>query len=154
MITKVEITDLNRDQMPELALLVWREFAPWPIDAYIPHPGRIQNHQNQENRSCHLILTGFRHGEFQELWAGSALADPILDFAVGDLNHDGHQELIALEGKYDDHVFARPSITLWEWNGFGFTLLTRGALDFFPSLSIFETPIGQELLLAQGIFRR
>jgi hypothetical protein len=153
-VVQTRITDLNRDGSPEVALLLWREFSPWPIDAYIPHPGRIQDFHNRENRSCHLILIGWRHGAYRELWAGSALADPLIDFTPADINQDGYQELIALESRYDAHILESSAITLWEWNGFGFTLLSRGPRGHFHSLATLQTPHGQELLLAQGILRR
>lgn len=153
-ITQAEITDLNRDDVPEVALLLWREFSPWPIDAYIPHPGRIQDFHDQENRSCHLILIGFSQGAYRELWAGSALADPLLAFASADLDQDGFQELIALESRYDAHFLESSSLTVWEWNGFGFTLLARGPQGYAISLTTVQKSSGQELLLAHGIFRR
>jgi hypothetical protein len=153
-ITKAQITDFNQDLVPEVTLLLWRDFSPWPIDSYIPHPGRIQDFQNQEGRSCHLVLLGYRQGVFRELWAGSALANPLLDFASADLDHDGDQELIALESRYDAHALESTVLTVWEWNGFGFTLLTRGPHGYFPSLHVFQTSTGKDLLLLQGIFRR
>jgi len=153
-ITQAEITDFNRDDVPEVTLLLWREFSPWPIDAYIAHPGRIQDFHDRENRSCHIILIGFQHGSYTELWAGSALADPLRSFTSADLNRDGNQELIALEGRYDAPLFESSSITVWEWNGFGFSLLARGQQGYFPSITTVQTVNGQELLLAQGIFRR
>jgi hypothetical protein len=153
-ITQFEITDFNNDLVPEVTLLLWRAFSPWPIDAYIPHPGRIQDFHDQENQSCHLILMGYRQGALRELWAGSALAAPLLEFASADLDHDGDQELIALEGRYDAPVHESSTLTLWEWNGFGFTLLARGPHGYFPSLETVQTSSGQDLLLLQGIFRR
>jgi hypothetical protein len=109
---------------------------------------------DRENRSCHIILIGFQHGSYAELWAGSALADPLSDFTSADLNRDGNQELIALEGRYDARFFESSSLTVWEWNGFGFSLLTRGPQGFFPTLTTVQTESGQEFLLTQGIFRR
>jgi len=153
-IVQAEIADLNRDDVPEVALLVWREFSPWPIDAYIPHPGRIQDFHDRENKSCHLILIGFSQGSYRELWAGSALAGPLLGFTSVDLNQDGYQELIALESRYNAHFLESTSLTVWEWNGFGFTLLSRGPQGYFLSLTTVQTSTEQELLLAQGIFRR
>ena len=153
-ITQAEITDFNQDDIPEVTLLVWREFSPWPIDAYIPHPGRTKDFHDQENRSCHLILIGFGQGTYRELWAGSALADPLLAFTSADLDQDGYQELVALESRYNAHIFERSSLTIWEWNGFGFTLLSRGPQGYFPSIVTVQTSNGQELLLTQGIFRR
>jgi hypothetical protein len=153
-ITQARITDLNHDHLPEVTLLVWREFRPWPIDAYLPHPGRIQDFHDQHNRSCHLILIGWHRGAYYELWAGSALADPILDFAAADLDQDGWQELATLETQYDAFTPVANAIAIWEWNGFGFSLRSREPQGRFYSITAIETRGGQELLLVQGTPRR
>lgn len=153
-VTQVEITDLNHDGKSEVALLLWREFAPWPIDAYIPHPGRIQDFHDRENRSCHLILIGWSRGAYREIWAGSALVDPLSTFTSMDIDQDGQQELIALESRYDAHLLELSHITIWEWNGFGFTLLSRGPNGYIHSLNHLKTTTGQEFLIVQGILRR
>jgi hypothetical protein len=153
-VVQARITDLNHDHKPEVALLVWRAFSPWPIDAYLPHPGRIQDFHDRNDQSCHFILIGWRGEAYGELWAGSALADPILSFTTADLDLDGWQELIALESKYDAVFENDCAITIWEWNGFGFTLLSRGPRGLFHSITTAQTPSGQEILLAQGILWR
>jgi hypothetical protein len=125
-VAQASFTDLNHDGLPEVTLLVWRSFQPWPIDRYLPHGGRIQDFHNPDGMSCHLILIGWQRGAMRELWAGSAMADPVQSFAAADLDGDGRQELLALESRYEDPGDA-PSraLTAWEWNGFGFTLLAR-----------------------------
>ncbi len=153
-ITQARITDLNHDHIPEVTLLIWRPFKPWPIDAYLPHPGRIQGFHNQYNRSCHLILIGWHRGAYRELWAGSALADPILDFTAADLDQDGRQELVTLESQYDTLAPVAHAIALWEWNGFGFSLRSRGPQGRFHTITAIKTFDGQELLLVQGNLRR
>lgn len=131
-VRQAAFSDLNRDGQTELALLVWRAFEPWPIDRYLPHGGRIDSFHDAAGRSCHLILIGqpsgshAGEGRLREVWAGSALAEPLLAFSAVDLDGDGWQELAALEGAYDaEPGAAAQSLTAWEWNGFGFTLLAR-----------------------------
>jgi hypothetical protein len=153
-VIQARITDLNRDHTPEVGLLLWRTFSPWPIDAYLSHPGRIQDFHDREYRSCHFILIGRRREAYGELWAGSAMADPILSFTTADLDLDGWQELVALESKYDALFENATAITVWEWNGFGFTLLSRGPGGLFHSITTAQSPTGQEILLAQGIHWR
>jgi len=118
--------DLTHDQVLELVLLVWRPFSPWPIDRYIPNPGRIQDFQNAEGLSCHLILIGWERGMYRERWAGSSLARPLRAIAAVDLNADGWLELAGIETGYHSAPSAgAESISAWQWNGFGFTLMDR-----------------------------
>jgi hypothetical protein len=147
-VAQASFTDLNHDGRPEVTLLVWRSFRPWPIDRYIPHGGRIQGFHNSAGMSCHLILVGWQRGAFRELWAGSALANPLQSFAASDLDGDGHQELLALESRYEDPPSA-PSraLTAWEWNGFGFTLLARHAGRFRDFIVVREATHDPILLL-------
>lgn len=144
---QAEITDFNRDSIPEVTLLVWRPHEPWPIDAYIPNPGRIQDFHDRRGQSCHLILIGWKRGAYRELWAGSALAEPLHSFAAADIDADGFQDLIVLETRYDDPAFlpAR-ALSLWEWNGFGFTLLARQDGSFHGMLLV-NSPHGTAQIL-------
>ena len=125
------LADLNWDGELELVLLVWRPWQPWPVDRVLPSGGRITDFQNQAGQSCHLILIGWRGNKFGERWAGSAMADPITRFAVADLDGDGKEELAALEGSYTDPPEGPArSLTIWGWNGFGFTLVDRQPGNF------------------------
>lgn len=132
-IIQAGITDLNHDSLPEVTLLLWRPFRPWPVDQWLPHGGRIADFHDSEGQSCQLILIGWRQTGYQEIWAGSALAEPIKAFAAADLNGDNAQELVTLDGMYSDPR-PRPgspegslparALKVWEWNGFGFTVVS------------------------------
>ena len=130
-VEQAQITDLNRDGIPEATLLVWRPFKPWPVDTWLPNGGRIESFHDREGRSCHMILIGWKQGSFRELWAGSAMAEPVNNFAVADLVGNDRQVLVTLEGKYDDPPSV-PSrrLKVWEWNGFGFTVVHELADSF------------------------
>ena len=123
-VTEAIQADLNRDGTQEYTLLVWRPFVPWPVDSFLPSGGRIAEFQNEAGLSAHLILIGWDGDEYRELWAGSALANPISQIGAIDIDGDGYEELIALEGEYDA-VVKTGSITIWKWQGFGFTLQDR-----------------------------
>jgi hypothetical protein len=143
------LADLNRDGELELVLLVWRPWQPWPVDRVLPYGGRIAGFQTEAGLSCHLILIGWRGNAFGELWAGSALADPITRFVAADLNGDGRQELAALEGNYTGPP-GQPArnLTVWEWNGFGFTLVDRQA-GRFQNLAVYKGVAGYFLMTTQ-----
>jgi hypothetical protein len=125
-VAQASINDLDRDGRLEADLLVWRPFRPWPVDRFMPYGGRIKPFQDSQGRSCQIILIAWRNGAFQERWAGSALAEPLRSFAAADLDGDGRQELIGMETAYDVPLSSSANaISIWEWNGFGFSLLAR-----------------------------
>lgn len=116
--------DLNRDGKNELVMMVWRPFKPWAIDSFLPHGGRIAEFQDSRGMSCHIILVGWDGEDYRELWAGSSLIDPVFHIHAADVDQDGNQELIALEGKYDTQN-QTGNLTVWDWNSFGFRLHDR-----------------------------
>jgi hypothetical protein len=146
-VVQAAFTDLDGDGAPEATLLVWRPFRPWPVDEWLPHGGRIAGFHDAAGQSCHIILIGWRDGGYRELWAGSALAAPIRAFAAADLDADGRQELAVLEAGYDDPAsMAANRLTVWEWNGFGFSLV-YGLSGQFRQLQIIRAADGRFLIL-------
>jgi hypothetical protein len=123
-VSMVQMADLNQDGRPEVVMSVWRTFRPWPVDAWLPHGGRIAGFHDAQNRSCHIILWGWGGTRFRELWAGSAMAEPVLAFFAADWNGDGRDELMTVESTYD-LTAQGTAVKLWEWNGFGFSLTDR-----------------------------
>jgi hypothetical protein len=140
-------TDLNGDGSNEVTLLVWRPFLPWPVDQWLRYGGRISNFQNIAGYSCQLILIGWKSGVYREIWAGSALAEPVAAFLAADLDHDGNQELVTLEKKYSDEQ-SSPARVLkaWKWNGFGFTLVSR-VDGIITKMTLAQASDGHNLIL-------
>ena len=146
-VVQAAISDLDRDGKLEVTLLLWRPFRPWPADQWLPNGGRIAGFHDAAGQSCHIILVGWREGGVRELWAGSAMADPITSFAVADLNGDNTQELVALESRYNDPRTA-PARTLkvWKWNGFGFSVVSY-VNGTFSKLTLVQADNGHILVL-------
>lgn len=146
-IVQFAITDLNHDGQPEVTLLVWRSFHPWPVDQWLPRGGRIANFHDAQGQSCHMIMIGWRTNGYHELWAGSAMAEPITSFTAADLDGDNAQELVVLEGKYSDLRSAPARILkVWKWNGFGFTVVSS-MTGKFDKLILVHDRISQDLIL-------
>jgi hypothetical protein len=146
-VIQAAITDLNRDGTAEVALLVWRPWRPWPVDEWLPAGGRIQSFHDRAGDSCHLILIGWKGDSYGELWAGSALAEPVRSFRAADLDGDGLQELLTLEGSYSQPRSAAASVLkVWRWNGFGFSNVYKME-GIFHSLALVQDHAGRLLIL-------
>jgi hypothetical protein len=131
--------DLTRDGLPECVLLVWRPWKDWPIMQWSDTPSPIAAHRDAQGDSAHVILIEpDAQGEgYRELWAGSALALPIVQIAAGDVDGDGWDELVALEGDYASGRYGPARhVAVWRWNGFGFTLEWRGPPGQFVALAL------------------
>lgn len=123
-VTEAISADLNRDGKNEMVMVVWRPHKVWPIDSFLPSGGRIAGFHDRSLSSCHLILVGWDGKEYRELWAGSSLINPVFNIRAADLDNDGYQELISLEGRYDNRNVTG-NLTVWDWSGFGFRLRDR-----------------------------
>ena len=147
-VQQAQMADLNHDGLMEAVLLVWRPFKPWPVDTWLPNGGRIDKFHDSAGMSCHIILIGWYKNSFRERWAGSALAEPVKNFAVADLTGSGEEFLITLESTYDDPPSAPArQLKVWEWNGFGFTIVSK-MTGLFSQLAIARASNGQILILA------
>jgi len=126
VVKQAALSDLNQDGAVEVVLLVWRPFKSWPVDRWLPSGGRIDGFQNAKGESCHIILIGWHRDEFTERWAGSALAQPVTKFVLADMNADGFEELITLDSSYElPGDSPADTLKVWEWNGFGFSLVSK-----------------------------
>jgi hypothetical protein len=102
----------------------------------------IAANRDARGDSAHVILVeppalGGQPSAYRELWAGSALAVPIIQIAAGDVDGDGRNELIALEGDYATGRYGPARhVAVWRWNGFGFGLEGRSAPGRFVALAL------------------
>jgi len=146
-VVQAAFSDLDRNGTPEVTMLVWRFFQSWPVDEFLPYGGRIAGFHDGQGNSCHLILVGWIHGGFGEPWAGSAMADPVTAFAAADLDGDARQELVTLDGRYARRMSTpAQKLTVWAWNGFGFTIVSA-VEGSFTSLALAREENGSTLIL-------
>ncbi len=99
-VTRMDSGDPNDDGRMELVLLLWKP----------DEHGVLRSHP---------FLMGWRGGHYRIIWGGSATTTPIQDLAVGDLDGDGRQELVVLEGGAQPGD-AATNISVWHWHGWGF----------------------------------
>jgi hypothetical protein len=141
------LVDVTGDGQPEWVLLVRRPWRDWPIQEWTSVPSPIADFRDAAGDSCHLILLDLASG--REVWAGSALPAPLLALAVGDVDGDGVDEVVTLEGDYDAGWDGPAShVDVWRWNGFGFSLEWRSPAGAFRQLALIGTGDGETPCIA------
>jgi len=132
---------------------VWRSPSQWRVlDLALGDPdddGRfelmlaLQKPDGIEGTSSHPFIIGFRGGSYKDVWGGSAVADPIRELELGDLDADGVQELVVLEERGDG---SRQAVTVWRWNGWGFSLEWRSSEGRYQDLVLLTGENGKSII--------
>jgi len=135
-ITASVLADVTGDGSHEWVLLVWRPWQDWPIQAWVSAPSPIASFHDRDGWSCHLKVIDERSG--REIWMSSALPVPMLALVVGDVDGDGLNEVITLEGDYETgRRGPGRHVDVWRWNGFGFNLVARSVPIHARELGLF-----------------
>jgi poly-gamma-glutamate synthesis protein (capsule biosynthesis protein) len=79
----------------------------------------------------HPFVIGFRGGRYRPLWGGSAVARPIIELELGDVDADGEMELLILE---EGPRGMGRTLSVWRWHGWGFSLQWRSEVGNYQSL--------------------
>lgn len=121
-VVDLALGDPNDDGRGEVVLALWKDDAEG-----VPR--------------SHPFIVGYRGGAYRILWGGSAVADPILELELGDLDGDGVQELVVLEQAGD-----RAAVAVWRWHGWGYTLAWRSPAAAYRDLALLPRPDGTRLI--------
>ncbi|MTI85235.1 MAG: VCBS repeat-containing protein [Firmicutes bacterium] len=111
--------DADNDGTPELNLLVWKQGSFGP-----QRPFWVKG-EDKEIKN-HLFIFRLEKGDIKPVWQSSNLDMPNHWAALLDINDDGENELVAVEGSYTNP--GKRKVTIWKWNGWGFS-----RLDIFDS---------------------
>lgn len=90
----------------------------------------------------HPFIVGYRSGTYRLLWGGSAVADPIIEIELGDVDGDQVQELIVLEDRDQG-----ASLSVWRWHGWGFSLFWRGPSGHYHDLVLVPAADSKQLTI-------
>jgi poly-gamma-glutamate synthesis protein (capsule biosynthesis protein) len=122
-VVDVALGDPNDDGRGEVLLALWK---PGLDGLETPSPEKLRVPRS------HPFIVGYRGGIYRTLWGGSAVSDPIHEVELGDVNGDGDQELIVLDGDGPDER----TVSVWRWHGWGFSLMWRSDPGAYRELSL------------------
>lgn len=108
------IADVDGNRTQELILSAWK-----PGNYGSSRPFWVT--EDDDRVRHHVFVYELRNGTPQPLWQSSNLPRPNCEMAFADLDGDGVDELIALEGDYtDDASCTATTVSIWKWENWGF----------------------------------
>jgi hypothetical protein len=117
-VMRFALTDIDHDGTPDIFFTLWK---PDEVGVLRSHP----------------FIYGWRRDAWRPLWFGSAVADPIRDFVVGDVDGDGRNELMVLEGLYGEpHDTPAHYVVVWRFNQWWFQNLWRSESGRYRHLGL------------------
>lgn len=106
--------DANNDGICDLNLSVWKAGSFGPCKPFWVE----EEDQSVKN---HLFIFKLVGNVVKPMWQSSNLDRPNYELWLSDVNGDGENELVTLEGDYADCQHRQ--IGVWKWNGWGFSRL-------------------------------
>jgi len=98
----------------------------------------------------HPFIIGYRTGIYRDIWGGSAVADPIYELELGDVDGDGTHELIVLEAT---DVAGPKAVSVWDWHGWGFSLRWRSDPGYYRDLIFTAAAATHPPLISVSVLR-
>jgi hypothetical protein len=140
--------DVTGDGQSEWIVLVWRAWQDWPIQRWVRAPSPISGFRDAHGLSCSIVVVDPEQGV--ERWAGSPLPVSLVAMQLGDVDGDGRDEIVALEGDYrDGREGPAHHLVVWSWREFGFGLDWRSQLMSVRELRLLAGTAGG--ILAIGV---
>ncbi len=106
----IVLADMDNDGKIDILLSLWK------IGKYGPDlPFWLD--KNTDDWSNHFFIYKWQENKIKLFWGSSTLDAPIKEMAIQDINNDGKNELIVLEGNYDNsNNHYADYLTIWHWN--------------------------------------
>lgn len=93
--------------------------------------------ENDMSVKNHFFVLDFINGAVKQVWGSSNLAEPNYKFQIADINNDGKNELITIEGDYSQEPKCSGNyVAVWRWNDWGFSNEWRSEKGNFFGLEI------------------
>lgn len=85
----------------------------------------------------HFFILDFSSGSIKQVWGSSNLAKPNCEFKIADIDNDGKNDLVVIEGDYlPEPKCTGNYVAIWKWNDWGFSNEWRSEEGGFTNLEV------------------
>lgn len=124
------LADSNSDGVIDINLSVWKAGS---FGDFMP----LWVKENDMSVKNHFFIFDLQGGKIKAVWQSSNLSVPNCQFLIDDVNADGENELIVLEGSYADIDGCESKyLAVWKWHEWGFWNEWRSSEDEFDKLKV------------------
>lgn len=93
--------------------------------------------ENDMSVRNHFFVLDFMNEAVKQVWGSSNLAEPNCDFQIADVDKDGKNDLVVIEGDYSQKLKCDGNyLAVWKWNDWGFSNEWRNEKGNFSGLEI------------------
>ena len=124
------LADSNNDGVMDINISLWKagNFGP-------SKPFWVK--KNDMSVKNHFFVLDFVNGSVKQVWDSSNLSEPNYEFQIADVDNDGKNDLVVIEGDYLQKPKCNGKyIAVWKWNGWGFSNKWRSDKGNFANLEI------------------
>lgn len=125
------LADSNNDGVQDINLSVWK-----PGNFGDMRPFWVE--ENDMSVKNHFFIFNLADGRIKPVWQSSNLSAPNCRILVDDVDGDGNNELIVIEGDYGDSICTGKYLAVWKWDEWGFLNEWRSGEGNFEEIAIFQ----------------
>jgi len=124
------LADSNNDGIVDINLSLWKSG-----NFGTSKPFWVK--KNDMSVKNHFFVLDFVSGSINQIWGSSNLGEPNCEFKIADIDNDGENDLIVIEGNYSQKPKCNGNyVAVWKWNDWGFSNEWRSDKGDFSNLEI------------------
>lgn len=124
------LADSNNDGIEDINLSLWKSG-----NFGTSKPFWVK--KNDMSVKNHFFVLDFLNGAIKQVWGSSNLGEPNCEFKITDVDNDGKNDLVVIEGDYSQKPNCEGNyVAVWKWNDWGFSNEWRSEQGNFSDLEI------------------